>query len=468
MPASPTHPSTTATSRAPSPLRKLAALSPILIVLTGFILTLWMAQTTLRSGAPLTTDSALQVLLTQQIAQQLSNAQLPLTVALTAPDATWTPLLEQQGLYPFAPPSVYTVGNQQFGAFPFIFPLISAPLYALFGNPGLYALPLAALWSIWLRFWAIGKRAGWSTLALCLGLIGLIFASPLSGYGNLYQPTTLAIALAFWGLSALVPITAYASQSHSGQQLVKATLLSRPQLLSSGILIGLAVWFQPAFIYLVAVICLLALIGCLLPSWNLTSPLTLVKAAILIGGMACTVGALFALNYGVYGYPLGLPAMQLNLAAFTSGPQQIAAFFTQQLSSLTLFFPIALVVFIAALFSPEFKRASRKTKNRFKGYKTAHVERVGIIAKPNNTPANTARFMLSVSILWILGLPLMLRSPNTQPFQETISLLPIPLLSIVLSEQLQPKFFRRWARTILIVSTVIVIILGIYKNALAL
>lgn len=184
--------------------------------------------------------------------------------------------------------------------------------------------------------------------------------------------------------------------------------------------------------------------------------------------MACTVGALFALNYGVYGYPLGLPAMQLNLAAFTSGPQQIAAFFTQPLSSLTLFFPIALVVFIAALFSPEFKRANRKTKNRFKGYKTANVERVGIIAKPNNTSANTARFMLSVSILWILGLPLMLRSPNTQPFQETISLLPIPLLSTVLSEQLQPKFFRRWARAVLIVSTVIVIILGIYKNALAL
>ncbi|MGC1310582.1 MAG: hypothetical protein WA885_25410 [Phormidesmis sp.] len=433
-----------------------SALIPGLIILVGVLLTLWM-QTFVRNGVVFSGDGGLKALLAQQLAQQLQTGSFPLEMALKIPAPDWAISLWQQGLYPFQPPFVYEVGSQYFITFPFTFPLVSAPFYALFGDRGLYVVPLVALWSIWFRFWQLSRRAKWGLLPLSIGLVSLIFASPLSLYGGMYWEHTLAVALAFWGVSALMfPRDALFPQD---------ALISRNRALGSGILIGLSVWFRPEFLCLIVAVSLLAIVGWLLPRWNLAPPFTLMKAAILIGAMGCTVGVFFALNYGIYGHPLGIHAIQIveesNLATQVA---QAKDSYGQMFSSLIRYFPVAVLVAIAAAISPEFKQANLKTTNRFRGFKTANTELVGI-RHERQREDTVGRFALALSILFALSVPLIVPpGAGGKQWGPRFYLILVPLLSLVLAEQLRSGFLRTTTRRVVLVGAAIALVLGIQLN----
>ncbi|MEL6814654.1 MAG: hypothetical protein AAFP03_07550 [Cyanobacteria bacterium J06598_3] len=449
-------------SRRKSPLGLLAAFFPALIFLGGIALTLWM-QTFTRDGVVFSGDGGLKALLAQQLAGQLKAGSFPLDMALSLPASEWISALWQQGLYPFKPPFVYEVGSQYFITFPFTFPLISAPFYALFGEPGLYVVPLIALWVIWIRFWQVGKRAGWGAGTLCLGLVSLIFASPLSLYGGMYWEHTLAVAFAFWGVSTL----AFPTFKSVANTEIGTTVLSRNEALGSGILIGLAVWFRPEFLCLVAAVSLLALIGWLLPQWRLAPLLTFAKAVILVGSMISTVGVFFALNYGIYGHPLGIHAIQIvEESTLASQVQQAKDGYGQMLSSLLRYFPVVALVGSAAVFSSDFKKASLKTVNRFRGFKTQNVERIGIVSS-TAVSSIPGRFVLALSVLFALSVPLIVPpGAGGKQWGPRFYLILMPLLSLVLAEQLRPEFFRSWARRVALVGAAIALILGIHLNTL--
>jgi hypothetical protein len=412
---------------------------PGLIVLSGMALTLWLQLFT-HNGVMFSGDGGLKALLAQQLAQQLKSGSFPLQMSLNLPSPAWVSHLWQQGLYPFTPPYVYEIGSQHFITFPFTFPAITAPFYALFGASGLYIVPLLALWSIWGRFWQIGRRAGWDLLALCIGLVTLILASPLSLYGDMYWEHTLAVALAFWGVSALL--------------FPKSGEISRYRALGSGILIALAVWFRPEFLCLIVAVSLVAIASWLFPQWRMSRSLTWAKVLILIGAMACTVGVFFALNYGIYGHPLGIHAIQI-VEESTVGSQVAQAKQSYQQMGLSLwrYFPAIMVIALAVLASPEFK-----------GIPVSQA-----IASQTTSPATRApiptRFIVAVSILFMLIVPLIVPPGNGgKQWGPRFYLILVPLLSIVLSEQLRRYFFQAWARRIVLLGAAFTLALGIHTN----
>ena len=438
------------------------SLIPLVIVITGVLLTLWLLSFS-QNGVVFSGDGGLKALVAQQLAQQIKTASFPLDVSLSLPAADWVKNVWQAGLYPFSPPFVYEVGTQNFITFPFTFPLISAPFYALFGDRGLYVIPLIALWLTWFRFWQIGLRAGWGMISLCLGLIALIFASPLSLYGGMYWEHTLAVALAFWGVSGLM--------FPNRKTLSTRGIISLPksQAFISGILIGLSVWFRPEFLCLVAAVSLLALIGWILPKWRLAPKFTLAKALILIGSMCCTVGLFFAMNYAVYGHPLGIHAIQIvEESSLSAQVTQAQASYGQMWSALQEYFPMVWVVILAALFGPELKKSTVKTsplkKKAIAAEKGTYFERVGIrkTLASNFTPS---RFVIALSLLFALSVPLIVPpGAGGKQWGPRFYLILVPLLSLTLSEQLRAGFLNQWGRRLLILGTVIALILGIQLN----
>ncbi len=433
------------------------------IILAGIALTLWLLTFT-RNGVMFSGDGGLKALLAQQLAQQLSSGSFPLEMSLNLPSPDWVSQLWQQGLYPFTPPYVYSMGAERFITFPFTFPLVSAPFYALFGDRGLYIVPLLALWSIWFRFWQIGRRARWDSLALCIGLVTLIFASPLTLYGDMYWEHTLAVALAFWGVSALL-FPRSSSNSQSTNPSANHSLLSARRALGSGILIALAVWFRPEFLCLIVAVSMTAIMSWLLPQWRMSPPLTFAKVFMLIGAMVCTVGVFFALNYSIYGHPLGIHAIQI-VEESTVGSQvaQAKQSYQQMGLSLRQYFPTVIVVGLAVLFSPELKQVSLKTTRRLKRFQSPRSESIGIVSRAQRDPMPT-RFILVLSILFMLSVPLIVPPGNGgKQWGPRFYLILVPLLSIVLSEQLRSYFFQAWARRIALVGAAIALIFGIHIN----
>ncbi len=451
------------------------SLWPGVIIFLGMLLTLWMQRFS-DNGVVFSGDGGLKALLAQQIAQQLSAFDFPLDMALRLPAADWVQDLWAQGLYPFKPPYVYEVGSQRFITFPFTFPLVSAPFYALFGDRGLYLIPLFSLWSIWLRFWQISRKAQWDLIALCIGLISLIFASPLSLYGGIYWEHTLAVALAFWGVSDLLfwdqspPKNfeeSFEENLEESWEESSKSHLSLYRFLRSGVLIGLAVWFRPEFLCLAAAVGLLATMGWLLPQfklakWAIAPAFTLEQATMLIAAMACTVGTFFALNYAIYNHPLGIHAIQI---VEESNPEtqlaQAKAGYGQMLSTLGRYFPVAVWAVIATLVTPELKKSNRTT---FKRFRLARFNQtLNDLAGKQNNPVS--RFVLAISILFALSVPLIVPpGAGGKQWGPRFYLVLVPLLSVVMAEQLKAGRFHAWARRLALVGAGIVLLLGFQLN----
>ncbi len=445
------------------PRRLSALIFPGVILLGGILLTLWM-QTFSTGGVVFSGDGGLKALLAQQISQQLSTGSFPLEMSLRLPTeagADWIDTLWQEGLYPFTPPFVYEVGLQRFITFPFTFPLITAPFHALFGDRGLYIIPMIALWATWARFWQIGLRAGLDAVALCIGLITLIFASPLSLYGGMYWEHTLAVALAFWGVTALL----FPKAPSDSRSAIAA--VSGYRALVSGVLIGLSVWFRPELLCLVVGVSVLAIASCLFPRWRLSPLLTVAKVCIFMGAIACTIGMFFALNYGVYGHPLGIHAIQIVEESTTAAQiAQAKAGYQQLLPALWQYFPAVIFIGLVILCGPEFKKEYLKTTSRFKGFKTPNAEAIGIVRPAEAAPIVT-RFLLALSLLFVLSVPLIVPpGGGGKQWGPRFYLIVMPLLSWVVAEQLRAGFLQPWARRVALVGAAVMLAFGIHTNTI--
>ncbi|MEL6352549.1 MAG: hypothetical protein AAFR58_12355 [Cyanobacteria bacterium J06627_28] len=461
------------------------AIFPAIIILLGILLTLWI-QLFVQNGVVFGGEGGLRALVTQQLAQQIKAGQFPLDIALNPTTIGWVSDVWQQGLFPFSPPFVQTVEGQSFTTLPFAFPVLSAPFYALFGDRGLYIIPLVALWSIWFRFWQVGLRVGLRVGSLCLGLVSLVFASPLSLYGGIHWEHTLAIALAFWGISALLfPVGSShspsgrspLSHSSSGRSPLSHSPLSRSpkQLLNSGLLIGLSAWFRPECLYLAAIVSLLIIIGCCIPKWKLAPQFTAFQAFISIGAIFCAVGFFFAINYAIYGNLLGVYALQLGTATALSEPvAQATASYSPVLQSLSRYLPVLWVVGIAALLSPELRPAKVKPPSKFAKAATAksdyvkghYFQQIGLRTAAAIDPI-PSRFILTLSLLFLLGIPLLMPTdPAEAQWGPQRYLILVPLASLILTQQLSPAFFRNWARKLILIGTAIALVFGIHINTI--
>ena len=216
---------------------KIKPLFPLLLIVLGILFTLLLVSQ-IPEGAYFSGDAGLKALLSKQLAKGTERFDL------IPPPQQWVQDLWQQGLYPYHPPYAYYLKHRYFIAFPYTFPLITAPFYKLFGYYGFYAIPLLGTWTLWgLFYWAcrlLGFSSAWTGLSLGI----LIFASPFTLYSAMYWEHNLAVSLAFAGLFFIL----WAKQ--------KEHFLSNSALISllslAGIGIGLAAWFRQDLFCLIA------------------------------------------------------------------------------------------------------------------------------------------------------------------------------------------------------------------------
>lgn len=274
---------------------------PWLVIFVGILFTLYL-QFLIPEDVFFSGDAGLKALLSKQ----LGSGQLRFD--LVPPPQTWVQNLWNNGLYPFETPFVYNLNNKYWITFPYTFPLVTAPFYALFGYRGFYLVPLLATWAIWLSFYWACRRLKINSLFTAIGLIVLIFASHLSLYSAMYWEHTLAVALAFQGFSTLL-----IPGNSQG--------LSKKDAVISGVLIGLAVWFRPEFLCLVG----LCLVLVYFASLNQFRQLDFINKRLRLGklhyltknreifviSMVVTVGLFFLSNKLIYNHPLGIHAIQV-------------------------------------------------------------------------------------------------------------------------------------------------------------
>ncbi len=315
---------------------------PLIIIGFGILFSLYL-QWQIPDGVFFSGDAGLKALL----ARQLSGGQMRFD--LVPPSETWVRDLWQHGLYPFQEPYVYQFDSKYYITFPFTFPLITAPFYALFGYRGLYLIPIISTWAIWLTFYGTCQGLKFSKIATSIGIALLIFTSYLSLYSAMYWEHNLAVALAFYGISNLL-VSGY---------LLK---LSKKDAILSGVAIGLSVWFRPEFLSLVAIliglVCLAALSQ--LSQFDLLNRLVNFRKIswlsqhkeILLGSTILTISLFFLCNKLIYNHPLGIHAIQV-VEKIALSDRLLAAWgnFTQLTSAIFEYLPITFFSVIYLLIS---------------------------------------------------------------------------------------------------------------------
>lgn len=283
-------------------------------------------------------DGALKALL----ARQLSNGQWRFD--LVERSQAWIARLWQEGLYTYRPPFVYYLNQRYYISFPFPFSLLTSLFYKLWGYRGFYFIPLLSTWVLWLSFSRVIPTFSLDNWESLLGLIILIFASPLTLYSAIYCEHTLAVALGFGGIviAFFVPDTA-----NTGWL---------PNLLG-GFLVGLSVWFRSECLALVATLTLLVLLG-LTPeqtsifSWLNTEQSFDFSEFILanqiafsfVPGMIVSVLLLWLCNKLIYNRFLGVHALLvLEEFSWKKRIQEALTSFYQLNTSFLVHFPICII-----------------------------------------------------------------------------------------------------------------------------
>ena len=261
---------------------------PLLMIIAGILFSLFLLfqipDEIYYSG-----DAGLKALLAKQFGSGLLQFDLKL------PAEPWIEQLWSEGLYPFEPPFAYQQGDIYFITFPFTFPLVTAPFYALLGWRGLYVVPLVSTWVFWGGFYWLCQHLKLGTKLTSFAIATLIFASPVSMYSAMYWEHTLALCLAFNGLAIAF---------------VKGTQRwSNRTAILSGSLIGLSVWFRPEFLCLVGILFALVAASYLLNLGYLN--FISKRKAIFLGSMVLAVLCFFAVNQLVYSHPLGIHSLQV-------------------------------------------------------------------------------------------------------------------------------------------------------------
>jgi len=261
---------------------------PLAVILSGLIFSLYLLSQ-VPDDIYFSGDAGLKALL----ARQFSSGKLNFDLILTVP--SWVHNLWDSGLYPFEPPFSYKITNRYYITFPFTFPLVTAPFHALFGYRGFYIVPLLSTWVIWFNFYRICQFFQVSVIATSVGLATLIFASPLTMYSAMYWEHTLAVSLAFSGLVIVLS---------KGEK-----TFTQKDAVTSGVLIGLSVWFRPEFLALVVILLPLILISYRfkLGKFNILDE----QKTIFIVALFATIVCFFTVNQLIYNHPLGAHSLQV-------------------------------------------------------------------------------------------------------------------------------------------------------------
>lgn len=294
---------------------------PLLLIVAGVVYLAFILLQ-IRGDVFYSGDGGLKFLLTRQIA----SGQVHVDLRLDGPE--WVRGLWSDGLFPFKPPFAYVIGDRHYIQYPFYFPLLSAPAYAVLGFGGLYILPVLGLLATWLALYRLCSRARVGTIGSSAALFALIFASPLSLYGAMFWEHTLGVALAFYGVAL------WLEQPAAGRR--------RPALIS-GLLIGLAVWFRSELLCYAGCAVALALLGS--PKGSRIGS----RVPFAVGVLVAVLG-LMATNLAVYHRPLGLHALNVDLGAPASVRISGAvAVLRAMLTSLFRHYPFAVAAALAGI-----------------------------------------------------------------------------------------------------------------------
>ena len=325
---------------------------PLLLILGGILFSLYL-QLQIPTEVFFSGDAGPKLLLTKQFASGNFHVDLDLPVE------PWVRNLWASGLYPFDPPFAYSIDNRYYIQYPFPFPLISAPFYRLFGWRGLYIIPLISTWIIWGRFYVVCQQLRLGITTISFGLATLIFASPFTLYGAMFWEHTIAVALAFYGLSIILISTTQE--------------LSKTKAILSGILVGLSVWFRAELIIVVLAICLFFFAA---PKLNFNYQ----KKGFFLIGMLLTVALFLGINTIAYNHPLGIYSLPLGLKSAPVGTEEFSNFggassqslqgvgriarilmvFVKLNGRLLLYFPITIVPILYALIFFAFNKIKLK------------------------------------------------------------------------------------------------------------
>lgn len=303
---------------------------PLLIILAGVLFSLYL-QSYIVEGVYFSGDGGLKALLSQQLAG--GNFRFD----LIPPAETWINNFWQDGLYPYEPPFVYQLADKYFITFPYTFPLITFPWLALFGERGLYIIPLISTWIIWLIFYWVGRKIKLNNFSLGWGLLALIFASYLTIYSAMYWEHTLAVALCFGGISLFV-VGNYPHQRTNAAAVI------------SGTLIGLSVWFRPEFLCIGALLSGMVIFA----AWKLfvkevadkifkirEFQTLAAKKEVFIISMWLTVASFFLSNKLIYGHALGIHGIQaVEPVAFSDRLMGVWLNFRQMSLALPEYLPV--------------------------------------------------------------------------------------------------------------------------------
>lgn len=267
-------------------------------------------------------DGGLKNLMAKQFAHGIMHVDLRLT------NKEWVSKLWDDGLHPAAYGDyVYKIDGKYFSVFPYPFPAVSAPFYALWGVRGYYVIPIVSLWVVWIVLYLAMHRAAVDPCMEAALLFAFVFATPVMLYAATFWEHTLGLALA---LGAIVYTLRY------GDEVPGAT---GPKL--AGTALGLAVWFRPETLALIAALVPAAFIwrrdALGVRGWFRFS-----AAAVL------TVMLFFAINFFIYRHPLGTHAIQMMAEqAKTNGAHEILPRFVSLATLCVRFAPVAgFVVFL--------------------------------------------------------------------------------------------------------------------------
>lgn len=319
---------------------KIKPLLPLLLIVLGILFSLLLVNQ-IPEGAYFSGDAGLKALLSQQLAQGAGRFDL------IPPPQKWVQNLWQEGLYPYRPPYAYQLNHRYFIAFPYTFPLVTAPFYKLLGYYGFYVVPLVGTWVLWGLFYCGCRLLGFSSTWTGLSLGILIFASPFTLYSAMYWEHTLAVSLAFAGLFLIL----WAKQkehllSNSGSILL---------LSLAGISLGLAAWFRQDLFILIALILAIAITQELfklrpIQSWltdkGLNMSFFLIPHPWLFSlSTLIATGLYFIFNKPIYGSFFGIPRIEMLEVTLTQ--KLLNAIIGSQAMGITFIWFMPIVCFVA-------------------------------------------------------------------------------------------------------------------------
>ena len=291
---------------------KIKSLLPLLLIVLGILFTLLLVSQ-IPEGAYFSGDAGLKALLSKQLAQVTGRFDL------IPPPQQWVQELWQQGLYAYTPPYAYYLQDRYFIAFPYTFPLVTAPFYKLFGFYGLYVVPLLSTWILWGLFYWACRLLKFSSVWTALSLGILVFASPLTLYSAMYWEHTLAVCLAFAGLFFIL----WAKQKKDTlSESILILLLS-----VAGLNLGLSAWFRQDLFCLIALMFAIAFVQEFLnlspiqswlqaKNWKISFEL-IPYSWVFIISTSIASGLYFVFNKPVYGSFFGIPRIEMLEVTFT-------------------------------------------------------------------------------------------------------------------------------------------------------